>query len=93
LVGAVLGAGAAAAVAQRRAQTAADLGALAGARAHADGGDGCAAAAGVVAANGSTVETCSLLGPDLLLDVSGSVGDLLGGLVEVHAQARAGPGG
>lgn len=84
--------GAAVLVDHRRAESAADLAALAGAAAVA-GGDACAAAAGVAEANGTKLVSCEVRGRDVLVRVE-LRRDYGAGLVAGHAaQARAGPGG
>jgi secretion/DNA translocation related TadE-like protein len=85
---------AAAADARQRADAAADLGALAGAAAAVRGGDGCAAAAGVVRADGATLTSC-VLEPGTVLDLTTAVTvppalHRLGFSVAT-ARARAGP--
>ncbi|TIC78576.1 Rv3654c family TadE-like protein [Nocardioides sp. GY 10127] len=79
-------------VAQRRVETAADLGALAGAGALAQGAAGCAAAGPVVARNGAEVASCTEEGRDVLLVASGRAPGPLGRWVTLTARARAGPG-
>lgn len=81
----------AAAVARERAETAADLGALAGA-AVALGGErvACDAATAVVAANGGTIDSCLLQGADVLVVVS--LAAAIGPVTRpAEARARAGP--
>ena len=92
LVGAALGVVGALVHAHRVAQSAADLGALAGAAALARGGDSCAAAAGVAAANGATVDGCVVGGFDVRLQVTVAGPRWLGQRHDLSAQARAGPG-
>ena len=75
--------------AQRRAQSAADLAALAAAS-HLD--DACTQAAGVATANGATLERCGLDGDDLTVVVSVAGPDVPWRDVRVAAEARAGPG-
>jgi secretion/DNA translocation related TadE-like protein len=91
LVGSALAVVAALLVDHRAAQAAADLGALAGARSLADGGDGCGVASSVVTANGAAVTSCLVSGREVRLRVvvegprwPGQDGDL-------EAEARAGP--
>jgi secretion/DNA translocation related TadE-like protein len=81
---------AAAATARHRAQTAADLGAVAGAR-YAVAGEAvaCARASMIVEANGARMTGCRLDGFDLTVDVELPVA----GLGTVHGTARAGPVG
>jgi secretion/DNA translocation related TadE-like protein len=80
--------GAAAATARHRAQAAADLGALAGARYAVDGSSiACARAAGIVEANGARLAGCRLEGVDLIV-----VAELpVSGLGTARGMARAGP--
>jgi len=81
---------AAAATARHRAQAAADLGALAGARyAVAGGAVACAHAGAIVEANGARMTGCHLDGLDLVVIVELPVA----GLGTVHGTARAGPVG
>jgi len=79
-------------VAQRRAQAAADLVALAGAHGHASGRDACAGAAAVAGHNHSRLVSCRLVGDDVWVEVSVFGPRLLGRRHDVCAQARAGPG-
>lgn len=85
----------AAVVARHRAQSAADLGALAAASAHVLGDDGCAAATELLAsADGRPrIVSCTVDGQDVVLRVAVSV--RLGGLGvrDAVAAARAGPVG
>jgi secretion/DNA translocation related TadE-like protein len=81
---------AAAATAGHRAQAAADLGALAGARYAAAGDEvACAHAGAIVEANGARMASCRLDGFDLVVVVELPVA----GLGTVHGTARAGPVG
>lgn len=78
--------------ARHRAQSAADLAALAAAGALADGAQAaCAQALAVAEAMSSTVETCSVTGLDVVVavDVSVALGRL--GMGTARAVARAGP--
>ena len=78
-------------ITKRRAQAAADLGALAGAR-HVAAGEplACKHAAQIASANGATLAACSLVGLDLRITVTmSSVGPARA--VTVTARARAGP--
>lgn len=77
--------------ARRVAASAADLAALAGAVAHRDGADGCAAAGRVVAANGAALRDCAVLGDDVLVTATVPGPEWAGPDVELHATARAGP--
>jgi secretion/DNA translocation related TadE-like protein len=81
-----------AAVARHRAETAADLGALAGAM-HAVEGEqsACARAAAIVAANGGRLARCGLNGFDLTIAVEVPVRPVRGVARTAHAAARAGP--
>ena len=91
LVGAVLAAVGAAVVARHRAQSAADLGALAAAQRALDGeGGACAAARGVVEAVGARLDSCALQGADAVVV---AVVDLRGRLSTIgpaRGLARAG---
>lgn len=78
--------------ARHRAQAAADLAALAGARYAALGpATACAQAATVVRDNGATLTGCHLDGLDLVVDVSVPVAGAPAGLDTATATARAGP--
>lgn len=81
----------AATLARHHAETAADLGALAGAAVVLDGRDeACSAAASVVAANGGIMQDCSTDGADVVVDVS--VAARLGPVMRsATGRARAGP--
>ena len=79
-------------VAHRRAQAAADLAALAGASALARGEDRCAIAATVAAANGARLTACLPAGREVLVTVSVAGPRGPGGVAELTARARAGPG-
>lgn len=81
----------AATVARERAQTAADLGALAGAAAVLSGAHAaCDAAARVVSANGGTIGSCVLRGADV--QVVATLDVAIGPLARrAEARARAGP--
>lgn len=82
--------GAAAATARHRAQAAADLGALAGARYVVDGPSvACARAAAIVEANGARMSDCRLDGVDLVVVAKLTVA----GLGTATGTARAGPVG
>lgn len=79
-------------VAYQRAAAAADLGALAGARALVDGtGDPCYAAAQIVQRNGAQLTGCAIEGETVVIDstVAVSLGSF--GLKDATARARAGP--
>jgi secretion/DNA translocation related TadE-like protein len=81
----------AAALARQRAETAADLAALAGAAKVLQGPDAvCASVVRVAAANGVDVQMCSVVGTDVLVTVTGraGAGPFAGTAV---GRARAGP--
>ena len=75
----------------RRAQSAADLAALAGAQAVARGRDGCAEAAGVAEANGARLLSCAATGREVEVQVEVSGPRWLGQTPDLTARARAGP--
>ncbi|WP_082600484.1 Rv3654c family TadE-like protein [Nocardioides sp. Soil777] len=79
-------------VAQRRAQSAADLAALSGATAAADGRDGCAAAAATARANDAVLVSCVDGADDVRVSVRVRASGPAGRAVDVVADARAGPG-
>jgi secretion/DNA translocation related TadE-like protein len=89
LVGAALGVVAAMVHGHRMAQSAADLAALAGAQAR--GRDPCSAAVRVAAANGATVDSCTVAGRDVRVQVTVVGPHWLGQRHDLSAQARAGP--
>lgn len=91
LVGAALGVVAAIVHAHRQAQNAADLAALAGAKALADGADGCVASGVIAAANGARLASCLLDGRDVRITVEITGPRWLGQTADVTAEARAGP--
>jgi secretion/DNA translocation related TadE-like protein len=91
MVGAALGVAGAMVVAHRRAQAAADLAALAGAEALAQGNDGCVRAAGVAAANGASLTSCVPAGADVQVAVTVTGPHGLGQAADLAAEARAGP--
>jgi len=91
LVGAALGVAGAMVHAHRVAQSAADLAALAGARSRARGGDACAAASTIAGANGAVVDSCTVEGFDVRLQVTVAGPHWLGQHHDLSAQARAGP--
>jgi len=99
LVGAATGVVGALVVAHRRAQAAADLAALAGARSLAagrvghPGRDPCSAAAEVANANGAALVTCGVEGSDVVVEVRVSGPRWLGQDRDLAASARAGPSG
>ena len=90
-VGAALGVVGAMVHAHRGAQSAADLAALAGAQARARGRDPCAAAATVATANGARVDSCTVDGFEVLMQVTVTGPRWLGQHHDLSARARAGP--
>ena len=78
-------------VTQRRAASAADLAALAGATALLSGGDGCAEAATVALRNDASVASCEVDGTQLRVTVRAETAALFGRGLTVSARARAGP--
>ena len=76
--------------AQRRAQSAADLAALAGAAAVE--ADACAAALRVARANAASLDGCAVTGRDVRVTVSVAGPRLVGRDPRITAEARAGPG-
>lgn len=78
-------------VAHRTAQGAADLAALAGARASQDGGSPCAAAGEIATRNGATLDDCQVDGWEVSLRVVVDTGLLPAGRFALPARARAGP--
>jgi secretion/DNA translocation related TadE-like protein len=91
LVGAALGVVAAMVHAHRVAQSAADLAALAGARAHGEGADACAAAEVIAAANAAMLEGCAVEGLVVRVRVTVAGPRWLGQPHDLFAEARAGP--
>lgn len=91
LLAAALGVVAAMVHAQRRAESAADLGALAAAQAVAAGGDGCAAGGRSAAANGAALTSCQVTGREVRLRVVVTGPHWLGQTADLTAEARAGP--
>jgi len=91
VVGAALGVVAAMVHAHRVAQSAADLAALAGASAVAEGGDACGAAGRIAAANGAGLEGCLVSGLDVAVTVTVDGPRWLGQSGDLAAEARAGP--
>jgi secretion/DNA translocation related TadE-like protein len=77
-------------VAHRRAQTAADLAALAAAATLQRGGDGCAAATTIAGRHEAAVTRCAIEGLNVLVVTSVALPPALGG-GDVPARARAGP--
>ena len=91
LVGAVLIAVGGAVVARHRAQSAADLGALAAAQRALDGTDGaCTAARGVVEAVGARLDACALQGTDAVVVAVIDLRGRLAPLGPARGSARAG---
>ena len=78
--------------AQRTAQSAADLAALAVASSHAAGEDGCARAGVVAEANGAALTSCSLRERDAWVVVEVVGPRWAGRRAVLTAEARAGPG-
>jgi len=78
--------------AHRRAQSAADLAALAGAQALQAAEDPCAAAGQVAAANQARTVWCEVDGEDVIVAVRVAGPGLAGRTPSVVAEARAGPG-
>lgn len=76
---------------QRRAQSAADLAALAGATTASRGGEACAAADAVARANGARIATCELIGREVTVEVVVDGPDWRGWSPALTAAARAGP--
>ena len=77
---------------RRRAASAADLAALAGAAAWQAGRDGCGAARSVARRNGAELGSCRVLGEDVLVETVARTPPVLGARLTVRARARAGPG-
>ena len=92
VIGAALGVVTALVADHRRAQSAADLAALAGAAVLARGGAPCQEAGRVASANGATMVACSLRGADVLVEVVVSGPRWRGWAGDPRARARAGPG-
>jgi secretion/DNA translocation related TadE-like protein len=92
LIAGALGVAEAMVVAHRRAQAAADLGALAGARAIQQAGDPCAAATSVATGNGAMLDSCRVEADDVVVTVRVTGPRWLGSRGDLSAQARAGPG-
>jgi len=76
--------------AQRMAQAAADLAALAGAIVRPDAG--CAEAARIAEANGAALTQCSVISREVRVEVTVPGPRWPGRRVQVSAEARAGPG-
>ena len=92
LLGAALAVVAALVADHRRAQSAADLAALAGASAVAAGSDACAAADRIAVDNGASLSGCSVVGADVRVTVVVTGPRWLGSHGDLAAEARAGPG-
>ncbi|WP_265333826.1 Rv3654c family TadE-like protein [Nocardioides sp. Kera G14] len=90
LLGAACAVCAALVVDHRRAQSAADLAALAGAHALSRGEDACAVAAGLASANGSRLLTCAVSATDVRISVEVAGPHWLGQYADVAAVSRAG---
>ena len=78
--------------AQRRAQAAADLAALAGAASTQEGRDGCTEAERISTANGAALIACAATGRVVWVQVRLPGPQWPGRRVDVTAEARAGPG-
>lgn len=91
LLAAALGVVSAMVHAQRRAQSAADLGALAAAQALAGGRDGCEIGSRVAGANGAALTSCQVAGREVRLRVEVTGPRWLGQTGDLTAEARAGP--
>ena len=78
---------------QRRVASAADLSALAAASALESGADACAAASAVARRNGARLERCRRSGEVVRVKLVRAPSPVLGMVVQVSAQARAGPVG
>ncbi len=94
VVGAALGVLGSAQAARGRAQTAADLGALAGASAVASGWDGCSRSQATVLRNGGRMVSCVVESPGIVQVRVACRPSAVAGVVlrEAYADARAGPG-
>jgi secretion/DNA translocation related TadE-like protein len=92
LVGSALAVVGAMVVAHRNAQSAADLAALAGAGAIADGGDPCPAAARLAAHNDARLQECTVTALEVTVEVTVTGPRWLGQPHDLTARARAGPG-
>lgn len=76
--------------AHRRAQSAADLSALAGAAALQDGGDPCERAGSIARRNGATLRSCAVDGWEVTVAVTSTI-QLPGDSMQLSARGRAGP--
>jgi secretion/DNA translocation related TadE-like protein len=74
----------------RRAQSAADLSALAGASALQDGGDPCRRAATIARRNAARLRRCQVDGWTVAVEVASRI-ELPGGALDLAARGRAGP--
>jgi len=92
LIGAGLGVAAAMVADHRRAQSGADLAALAGASALHHGQDACREAQRVATANDTELTACSVDGADVVVTVSAGGPRWLGQSADLEGRARAGPG-
>ncbi|MDF1603631.1 Rv3654c family TadE-like protein [Nocardioides sp. YIM 152315] len=92
LLAAALGVVAALIHAHRQAQGAADLAALAAARAIAQGADGCGEGGRIATANGARLLSCEVSGREVRLRVEVAGPRWLGQTADLGAEARAGPG-
>ena len=77
--------------AQRRAETAADLGALAAAAAVQHGRMGCTESSAVIRANGAIQVSCTVVDEDVTVQVRHRGPRLFGRALDVTSRARAGP--
>lgn len=91
LLGAGLAVVTALVAAHRAAQSAADLAALSGARGVASGGDGCAIAREVAAANGARLTLCAVSGRVVDVEVQVPGPHWLGQAADLAGRSRAGP--
>jgi len=78
---------------QRRVESGADLGALAGASAVQDGRSGCAAARAVLRRNGAALRACGVADQVVSVTATRRTAQLLGRSFTVVSRARAGPAG
>ncbi|QIX28882.1 flp pilus-assembly TadE/G-like family protein [Nocardioides sp. JQ2195] len=79
--------------AHRRAQSGADLAALAGAGTLQRGDEACAAAGRVATANAAVLVTCRVIGEDVMVEVRVPGPEFLGHTFEIRGRSRAGPQG
>lgn len=91
LIAAALGVVAAMVRAQRQAQSAADLAALAAAHALARGDDGCGEGGRIAAANAAALVSCAMAGREVRVRVQVAGPHWLGQVADFDAEARAGP--